>query len=130
VLIEKKQEIAATAAPGVTLDTDPTTAATGREVVETVRAFEPGQSPPLPLSLDYPLQMTPLQLVKGDRVKITLEILDERGPASGAVFRAEPLILEVSDEAGVLAAVSESDEQSERKLDELIKQQLGIGDSP
>jgi hypothetical protein len=35
----------------------------------------------------------------------------------------------VTDESGILAAISESDERSARRLDEIIKRQLGIGES-
>ena len=84
----------------------------------------------LPWRIDYPLDLAPLQLAKGDRLKITLEVTDERGASPGQQRQAAPLVLEISDEAGVLAAVSESDKQSERELNELIKQQLGIGEAP
>jgi hypothetical protein len=42
----------------------------------------------------------------------------------------EPLLLEVTDEAGVLAAITEVDEQSEQRLGETIQQQLGVGTTP
>ena len=133
-----------TAAPGVDAGNEPpateppaSPSASGTsETLIPIRRFVDGENSPLPLELEHPLSLAPLQLAKGDRVKITLEIVDNqrRDPASdqpsqGNVFRADPLVLEVSDEAGVLAAVSETDEQSERKLNELIQQQLGIGDS-
>jgi hypothetical protein len=46
----------------------------------------------------------PLNLVKGDRVKLTLEAVDFRGEAPGESYLSDPLVLEISDEAGVLAA--------------------------
>jgi hypothetical protein len=39
-------------------------------------------------------------------------------------------VLEVSDEAGVLAAIAEADEQAAQALSELIQRQLGIGETP
>ncbi|MCA9174302.1 MAG: hypothetical protein KDB14_07420 [Planctomycetales bacterium] len=144
LLVEHPQQAIETAAPGVDAGNEPpateppaSPSASGTsETLIPIRRFVDGENSPLPLELEHPLSLAPLQLAKGDRVKITLEIVDNqrRDPASdqpsqGNVFRADPLVLEVSDEAGVLAAVSETDEQSERKLNELIQQQLGIGDS-
>lgn len=83
-----------------------------------------------PWEFDHSLDLSTLQLAKGDRLKITLEIVDGRGESPGQSFLAAPLVLEITDEAGVLSAVSETDEQSERRLNDLIKQQLGIGDQP
>jgi len=84
----------------------------------------------LPFQGSFPLDLTPFALTKGDRLKLTMEVVDARGAAPGKSFLAEPVTLEVTDEAGVLAAIAESDEQSEQRLDEVIQQQLGIGDSP
>jgi hypothetical protein len=72
----------------------------------------------------------PLALVKGDRLKLTLEATDYRGAMPGETSPSEPLVLEISDESGVLAAISEADERSEERLTEIIKQQLGIGETP
>ena len=70
------------------------------------------------------------KLAKGDRVKLTLEVTDFRGDAAGASYFSDPLVLEISDESGVLAAISEADERSEQRLTDIIKRQLGIGESP
>lgn len=90
--------------------------------------------PPLPTVEqyrgEYPLDLTALALQKGDRLRLTLEITDYRGDAPGQVYLSDPLILEVSDESGVLAAISEADERSEERLTDIIKKQLGIGESP
>lgn len=72
----------------------------------------------------------PEKLAKGDQLKLTLEIMDDRGEQPGHAFYSEPLVLEVSDESGVLAAISEADERSEERLTDIIKRQLGIGESP
>jgi hypothetical protein len=99
-----------------------------------------GQSQPLtaarlPLAGKFPLKLSPLKLAKGDRIKITLEVTDYRGEndagqAVGTTFQSEPLVLEISDESGVLAAISEADQRSEERLTDIIKRQLGIGESP
>ena len=89
----------------------------------------------LPLQRRHALLLTPLKLAKGDRVKVTLETVDYRGKNKqsetlGESHKSEPLILEISDESGVLAAISAADERSEQRLTDIIKRQLGIGESP
>lgn len=84
----------------------------------------------------YRLPLDALGLHKGDRVKLVLEARDERGQngpereLAAAASRSEPLVLEVSDESGVLAAIAEADEQAAQALSELIQQQRGIGETP
>jgi hypothetical protein len=78
----------------------------------------------------YELNLEPLMLDRGDRLKLTLEITDYRGDAPGVTTKSEALILDISDESGVLAAISEADERSEERLTDIIKKQLGIGESP
>jgi hypothetical protein len=92
----------------------------------------------LPLAGQFSLNLQSLQLddgqgprqaelVKGDRLRVTLEAIDFRGDAPGESCRAEPFTLEVSDESGVLNAISEADERSEERLNDIIQRQLGIG---
>lgn len=92
------------------------------------------EQPPLissrPMPGSYSLALTPLKLAKGDSLKLTLEVTDYRGAAPGDSYTSEPLILDISDESGVLAAISEADERSEERLTDIIKKQLGIGESP
>jgi len=83
----------------------------------------------LPLKGVYPLKLAGLGLAKGDQLKVTLEVIDFRGPATGLSALSEPLTLQVTDESGILAAISESDERSARQLDAIIQRQLGIGGS-
>ncbi len=82
----------------------------------------------LPYRNAYSLDLSKLGLSKGDELKLTLEVTDGRGRSDGIVTLSEPLFLEVSDEAGVLAAISESDQDAERRLDEMIQQQLDAGE--
>lgn len=77
----------------------------------------------------YALDLSSLKVAKGDTVRVTLEVVDYRGPVEGLSASSEPLVLQVTDESGVLAAISESDERSARQLDAIIKRQLGIGES-
>ena len=145
ILVEKPQETIETAEPGVSAaDTNSESTQTLADsaspetpaVLVTInppRAMDASNTPGSPLTsieMRHPLPLTPLELATGDRLKITLEVVDDRGKAQGATFQADPLVLEVSDEAGVLRAVSETDEQTERKLNELYLKQLGIGEEP
>ncbi|MDX1946365.1 MAG: hypothetical protein SFU86_13270 [Pirellulaceae bacterium] len=89
----------------------------------------------LPLAGKYGLALSPLKLNKGDRVKLTLEVTDYRGENAqgepvGSSYQSDGLVLEISDESGVLAAISEADERSEQRLTDIIKRQLGIGEAP
>jgi hypothetical protein len=90
---------------------------------------EPLLGDQLPASGTYRLELSPLKLVKGDQLKVVLEVVDYRGTAAGQSAFSEPLTLQVTDESGVLAAISESDERSARQLDAIITRQLGIGES-
>ncbi|WP_425614012.1 hypothetical protein NA78x_003863 [Anatilimnocola sp. NA78] len=89
----------------------------------------------LPVDARFSLPLSSLQLNKGDRLKITLEVVDyrgdnEAGQPTGERYQSDPLVLEISDESGVLAAISEADERSEQRLTDIIKRQLGIGETP
>ena len=89
----------------------------------------------LPLVGKYAFPLSPLKLGKGDRVKLTLEVIDYRGENAqgqpvGTSYLSDGLVLEISDESGVLAAISAADERSEQRLTDIIKRQLGIGESP
>ena len=83
----------------------------------------------LPQDASYALDLSSFELGKGDRLKLELEAVDYRGQNPGQAYRGDPLYLLVSDESGVLAAISESDEKSEKQLSDIIKRELGIGDS-
>ncbi len=84
----------------------------------------------LPFKGEHELSLSPYGLQKGDRLKLTLEVIDYRGDHAGKSYLSDPLVLEVSDESGVLAAIAEADERTEQRLTDIIKRQLGIGESP
>src|SRR5690606_30676901 len=86
----------------------------------------PGQTT---LEQSHPLELSRWKLQPGDRLQITLSAEDDRGVEPGKLGRSEPLVLEIADESGVLAAISEADQQSEQLLGELIQRQLGIGET-
>ncbi|HEX4148845.1 MAG TPA: DUF4175 family protein, partial [Pirellulales bacterium] len=76
----------------------------------------------------FPLDLSSMQLAKGDELKITLEACDYRGERPGKMSLGQPLLLHVTDERGVLAAMAETDQRSAKQLDSIIERQLGIGD--
>jgi len=76
------------------------------------------------------LNLAPLNLVKGDRVVVTLEAEDYRGSVEGETGRTQPIVFQVTDAEGVRAAMDELDEQMQQKVDEIIKAQLGTGGRP
>lgn len=78
----------------------------------------------------YSFDLAPLQLNKGDQVRITLEARDHRGDNPGKVAVSEPLVLTVTDERGVLAAMTETDQRTARQMDLIIQRQLGLGEGP
>jgi hypothetical protein len=85
----------------------------------------------LPLSGSYVLDLASLALAKGDRLKVALEVTDYRGeneagpPAERAL--SDAVVLEVSDERGVLAAIMQADQRTEAQLSEIIRRQLDVG---
>lgn len=96
---------------------------------------QPLRGEQLPIDARFTLPLSSMRLAKGDRLKITLEVVDYRGENEarepvGERYQSDPLVLEISDESGVLAAISEADERSEQRLTDIIKRQLGIGESP
>jgi hypothetical protein len=88
-----------------------------------------GEAPQTALRGRYNLDLGPLGLSVGDKVRVTLEARDFRGSQSGTTAESEPVTLQVTDEKGVLAELNESDEKSFRILDELIQRQLGMGET-
>lgn len=89
-------------------------------------ALTPGQTT---LEQSHALALSRWKLQPGDRLQITFAAQDDRGVNPGKLGRSEPLVLEIADESGVLAAISEADQQSEQLLGELIQRQLGIGET-
>jgi hypothetical protein len=85
-----------------------------------------------PIQGTHPISLAPLKLVKGDRLKLSVEAMDyrgedESGQPRGQVATSEPVTLEVADEAAVLAAIAEADKRSEQQLSEIIERQLSSG---
>ncbi|MBI1901556.1 MAG: hypothetical protein HYS13_10660 [Planctomycetia bacterium] len=76
------------------------------------------------------LDLSALDLALDDEVKLELEARDFRGNQTGKTSKSEVIVLHVTDERGVLAAMVESDQRSAQQLNAIIERQLGIGGSP
>lgn len=81
----------------------------------------------LPLDGVAKVKLDGLGLAVGDRVRVTVRAVDYRGDAAGRVTESEPILLEVTDERGILAALTESDERSVKQLDAIIDRELSVG---
>ncbi len=84
----------------------------------------------LPVEGRYELDLSPWNLKKGDRLRIMLESTDYRGDRDGASVTSQPLYWEVSDEAGVLAAILAADRRTDQDLETMIQQQTQLGEAP
>jgi len=98
-----------------------------REEIVIYRLPE-GQEPKRLLQDGHPLDLTPLKLVKGDQLKISLRAVDYRGSEKGKSSLSEPLVFQVTDEAGILAAISEADKESAKQLRIMIERQIDVGE--
>jgi hypothetical protein len=140
VLVAEIERFAPASATGPTIDLGQGVVASAEEIPVEIHRFdllatEPILGDRLPVANRYGLSLSPLKLAKGDRVKLTLEVTDYRGEneaglAVGQSHVSDALVLEISDESGVLAAISQADERSEQRLTDIIKRQLGIGETP
>ena len=68
-----------------------------------------------------------MKLHKGDELQLTLEVRDARGDRPGHTVYAEPGVLHVTDERGVLSAINETDERTARQMDAIIEREWGVG---
>jgi len=60
----------------------------------------------LPYHGKYAIDMAALGLAKGDQVKLAMEAVDYRGATPGKATLSEAVVLDISDEAGVLASLT------------------------
>ena len=81
----------------------------------------------LPLEGSVRVPLAALGLRKGDQVRVTLTATDYRGSGKGQTSSSEPIMLDITDESGILAALSETDERSAKQLETIIERQLGVG---
>ena len=94
-----------------------------------VAAKPESETAPTSLRGTYPLDLSSLKLVKGDELKVTFAAYDYRGGAEPVISYSEPIQLQLTDRQGILSGLLETDEESARQLDAIIRRELGIGDS-
>ena len=81
----------------------------------------------LPLEGVATVKLDGLGLTLGDQVRVFVRATDYRGDAAGQAAESEPILLEVTDERGILAGLVESDERSIEQLDAIIDRELKVG---
>ena len=81
----------------------------------------------LPLEGVATVKLDGLGLTLGDQVRVFVRATDYRGDAAGRAAESEPILLEVTDERGILAGLLESDERSIEQLDAIIDRELKVG---
>ncbi len=78
----------------------------------------------------YRMDLEPLGLAKGDQLRVTVQATDYRGPREGKVSLSEPLVFQVTDQQGILAAITEADRQLVNEYKEMIERQIDVGEEP
>ncbi len=81
----------------------------------------------LPLKGTYRLPLDQYKLAKGDQVRLLVDATDYRGDAPGKTTTSEPLLLQVTDESGIMAALSETDRHAYEQMNILIQRQSQTG---
>lgn len=76
----------------------------------------------------YRLDLPSFRLTKGDEIKLTLAATDFRGNQEPKKSFSEPIVLQVTDQQGILSGLLETDQESAKQLDAIIRRELGIGD--
>jgi hypothetical protein len=106
-----------------------TAAAPPPQVIDvlTIAADKPLLPPAIPYSGIYRLPLSALKLVKGDQIKLTLEATDYRGDQPGKSTKSDPLIMQITDQSGIMAALGETDLRAARQMDALIQRQTQAG---
>jgi hypothetical protein len=81
----------------------------------------------LPLEGTATVKLGGFGLKVGDQVRVVVRAVDYRGDAAGREAVSAPILLQVTDERGVVAAITASDEQSIEQLDAIIDRELSVG---
>jgi hypothetical protein len=87
----------------------------------------PALKPKLPLAGVYRLPLDQFKLAKGDQVRLILEATDYRGDDPGKSAKSDPVVLQITDETGILAALSETDRHAYDQMNVLIQRQTQTG---
>jgi len=81
----------------------------------------------LPLEGVATVRLAGLGLQPGDQVRFVVRAVDYRGDAAGQKAESEPILLDVTDERGILAGLLNADERSLEQLDAIIDRELTVG---
>ena len=73
------------------------------------------------------IPLSTYELLKGDEVKVVLEVTDWRGTIPGQQGSSEPIGFNLTDLNGILVQTGEEDKKSAKQLDEILRRELGIG---
>ncbi len=74
----------------------------------------------------FKLDLTSLKLAKGDELKVTFVAYDFRGTHEPKKSFSEPILFQVTDQQGILSGLLETDQESAKQLDAIIRRELGI----
>ena len=104
--------------------------ADGEVEEDEVKIAAPAAGKPRPEFLrgEYRLDLEKYKLVKGDELKVMFVVWDYRGSLEPQKSFSEPLILSVTDQQGILSGLLQTDEESAKQLDAIIRRELGIGE--
>ena len=75
-----------------------------------------------------PIDLAEFDLNIGDTVLVTLQVTDYRGQQEGITIPSDPIEFTVTGRANFLAAMRDIDSETDDKLDQIIKAQLGVGE--
>jgi hypothetical protein len=84
----------------------------------------------LPVEGTVAVPIASLGLRPGDQVRLTVRAADYRGKADGRTATSDPILLDITDESGIIASLSESDERSAGQLEAIIERELKAGGTP
>jgi hypothetical protein len=84
----------------------------------------------LPVEGTVAVPLASLGLRPGDQVRLTVRAADYRGKADGRTATSDPILLDITDESGIIASLSESDERSAGQLEAIIERELKAGGTP
>lgn len=93
-----------------------------------IAASVAGKPHPESLRGEYHLDLGKYKLIKGDELKVMFIAWDYRGSLEPQKSYSEPLILSVTDQQGILSGLLQTDEESAKQLDAIIRRELGIGE--
>ena len=92
-------------------------------------ADSPARGTALPVTGEFALPLSELELNIGDRLTITCEAVDYRDSPAGVAAISEPVTFLVADEQATLQAILATDAEAEHLLNSAIEHELGLGRS-